>query len=110
MNSTVSPMLRPICICTHPNASGTTVFTSASPLSGVKRSCYIVVISLTQKDLLLTDYRPVSVLSGLSEIFERVLRARLVSFLDRHQVINPVQYGFSAGHSTAMAVLEGIHM
>ena len=52
------------------------------------------------------NYRPVSVLPVLSQIFERVLRARLVSFFDRHRVIIPGQYGFRAGHSTAMAVLE----
>ena len=52
------------------------------------------------------NYRPVSVLPVLSQIFERVLRARLVAFLDRHGVIIPGQYGFRAGHSTAMAILD----
>ena len=51
-------------------------------------------------------YRPVSVLPVLSQLFERVLRARLVGFLDRHRVIIPGQYGFRSGHSTAMAVLD----
>ena len=51
-------------------------------------------------------YRPVSVLPILSQVFERVLRGRLVGFLDRHRVIVPGQYGFRAGHSTAMAVLD----
>ena len=40
-------------------------------------------------------YRPVSVLPVLSQLFERVLRARLVSFLDRHGVIIPGQYDHS---------------
>ena len=52
------------------------------------------------------NYRPVSVLPVLSQIFERVLQARLVAFLDRQGVIIPGQYGFRAGHSTAMAVLD----
>ena len=51
-------------------------------------------------------YRPVSVLPVLSQLFERVPRARLVGFLDRHRVIIPGQYGFRSGHSTAMAVLD----
>ena len=46
------------------------------------------------------NYRPVSVLPVLSQLFERVLRARLVGFLDRQRVIIPGQYGFRAGHST----------
>ena len=52
------------------------------------------------------NYRPVSVLPVLSQVFERVLQARLVGFLDRHGVVIPGQYGFRAGHSTAMAVLD----
>ena len=53
-----------------------------------------------------SNYRPVSVLPTLSQIFERVLRARLEQFLGRHRVLTPGQYGFRAGHSTAMAVLD----
>ena len=45
-----------------------------------------------------SNYRPVSVLPVLSQLFERVLRARLVGFLDRHWVIVPGQYGFRSGH------------
>ena len=51
-------------------------------------------------------YQPVSVLPHLSLLFESVLSARLVGFLDRHRVIVPGQYGFRSGHSTAMAVLD----
>ena len=52
------------------------------------------------------NYRPVSVLPVLSQVFERVLRARLVGFLDAHGVMVPGQYGFRSGHSTTMAVLD----
>ena len=45
-----------------------------------------------------SGYRPVSVLPILSQLFERVLRGRLVGFLDRHGVIVPGQYGFRSGH------------
>ena len=31
---------------------------------------------------------------------------RLVGFLEKERVITPGQYGFRAGHSTAMAVLD----
>ena len=53
-----------------------------------------------------SNYRPVSVLPVLSQLFERVLQKRLVAFFDRHRVIVPGQYGFRAGHSTSMAVLD----
>jgi hypothetical protein len=44
----------------------------------------------------ISNYRPISVLPVLSQVFERVMQV----------VINPGQYGFSAGHSTAMAVQD----
>ena len=53
-----------------------------------------------------SNYRPVSVLPVLSQIFERIIKVRLVQFFDEHGVINPGQYGFRAGHSTAMAILD----
>ena len=52
------------------------------------------------------NYRPLSVLPVLSQIFERVVKVRLVAFLEKHKVIVHGQYGFRAGHSTAMAVLD----
>ena len=52
------------------------------------------------------NYRPVSVLPVLSQVFERVLQNRLVEFLGDKGVLVPGQYGFRAGHSTAMAVLD----
>ena len=52
------------------------------------------------------NYRPVSVLPVLSQIFERVLQSRLIEFLESMNTLVPGQYGFRAGHSTAMAVLD----
>ena len=57
-------------------------------------------------NFLAARYHPVSVLPVLSQIFERLIKVRLVHFLDEHKVINPGQYGFRAGHSTAMAILD----
>ena len=47
-----------------------------------------------------------SVLPILSQVFDRVIKARLVGFLDANKVLIPGQYGFRSGHSTAMAVLD----
>ena len=53
-----------------------------------------------------SNYRPVSVLPVLSQIFEKVIRSRLIRFLDKNKVLIPGQYGFRSGHSTAMAILD----
>jgi hypothetical protein len=53
-----------------------------------------------------SNYRPISVLPVLSQLFERVLQERLVGFMGQQGVITPGQYGFRAGHSTAMAIID----
>ena len=91
----------------------------AGPLSGFLNYCMreghypgcfkvarVVPVYKGEDPTQFANYRPVSVLPVLSQIFERVLRLRLEGFLDRAGVVIPGQYGFRAGHSTTMAVLD----
>ena len=66
----------------------------------------VVPIYKGEDPTLFSNYRPVSVLPVLSQVFERVLRSRLEGFLESAGVLFPGQYGFRGGHSTTMAVLE----
>ena len=52
------------------------------------------------------NYRPISVLSVISKIFERVIQERLLSFFKRQGSLLASQYGFRRGHSTYMAILD----
>lgn len=53
-----------------------------------------------------TNYRPISVLSVLSKILEKVVNIRLVSYLEKNKIINTNQFGFREGKSTEQAVLK----
>jgi hypothetical protein len=53
-----------------------------------------------------SNYRPISLLPVLLQVFERVLQGRLLEFLDRQEEVIPGQYGFRSGHSTTMAVVD----
>ena len=66
----------------------------------------VVPVFKSEDQTQFSNYRPVSVLPVLAIIFEKVLKSRLVNFLDQQEVIIPGQYGFRAGHSTAMAILD----
>ena len=57
-----------------------------------------------------TNYRPISLLSSFSKIFEKLLYQRLNTFIRKHSMISPFQYGFRAGHSTTHAVTDVITM
>ena len=52
------------------------------------------------------NYRPVSVLSNLNKIFEKLIHSRMSSFLDQNKTINYAQYGFCKGKSTSHATYE----
>jgi hypothetical protein len=66
----------------------------------------VVLVFKSEDPTEFSNYRPISVLPVLSQVFERVLQGRLLEFLDRQGVDIPGQYGFRFGHSTAMAVLD----
>ena len=52
------------------------------------------------------NYRPISVLTIFSKVFEKCIYNRLISFLDKHRILIKNQFGFRRGHSTSMAILE----
>ena len=63
-------------------------------------------------DMLFNNYRPVSLLSVLSKVFERIVYNRLISILENNKILFKNQFGFRKQHSTYMALmvlLEKIH-
>ena len=53
----------------------------------------------------LSNYRPISLLSTFSKILERLMYNRLYSFLDKHSILIPQQFGFRKHHSTETALI-----
>lgn len=50
------------------------------------------------------NFRPISVLSTLSKILEKLLNRRLMKYLEHNKIISDTQFGFRPGKSTADAV------
>ena len=55
---------------------------------------------------LVTNYRPISVLSCINKIFEKLIAKRIYSFLEKYNILYEFQYGFRKGHSTTHALIE----
>ena len=66
------------------------------------------VIPIHKKDSKLTvsNYRPISLLSNINKIIEKLMFNRLYSFLELHNCIYELQFGFRQKHSTNHALLS----
>ena len=52
------------------------------------------------------NYRPISILSNISKIFEKVMYKRIYNFLESHNIISDTQFGFRQNHSTEHALIH----
>ena len=53
---------------------------------------------------IMSNYRPVSVLSTFSKILEKIMYSRLITFINKHNILYPNQFGFRKKHSTSLAL------
>ena len=52
------------------------------------------------------NYRPISLLSNINKLLEKVIHERTYSFLEKFNCFYKYQYGFRKGHSTNHALIE----
>lgn len=52
------------------------------------------------------NYRPISLLSIFDKIFEKLVCAKLMTFLNKYNIIYEFQFGFRKRHSTSLALIE----
>lgn len=52
------------------------------------------------------NYRPISILPSISKIFEKLMKNRVVKFLNKNNFFSSKQFGFRKGRSTEDALLD----
>ena len=52
------------------------------------------------------NYRPISILSPINKIFEKIIYSRLINYIEKNQLLYKYQYGFRKNHSTEHALIE----
>ena len=57
---------------------------------------------------LAANYRPVSLTSHLVKLFERIMRSKLVEFIETRDIIHPDQHGFQKGKSCLTQLLHHV--
>ena len=66
----------------------------------------VILIFKSGSKVIVTNYRPISLLSVFSKIFEKLAHQQLYDFLERQSVIYESQFGFQKGHSTLHSLIE----
>ena len=51
-----------------------------------------------------SNYRPISLTTSLSKVFERLIYNRLVEFFEKYGILSSAQFGFRRGSSTIDAI------
>ena len=98
LQSSATPILDPLCfLCNCSLIEG--VFPNELKLANVSP------LFKSGDDMLFNNYRPVSLLSILSKVFEKVMYSRLLSFLESQKILIKNQFGFRRLHSSYMALM-----
>ena len=66
----------------------------------------VIPIFKKENELLCKNYRPISLLSIFSKIFEKVIYIRLYKFLSDNNLLYNRQFGFRCNHSTSHALIS----
>ena len=56
--------------------------------------------------LSVNNYRPISILSNISKIFEKLMHRRLYSFLNQQKILYELQFGFRLDSNTTQALIK----
>ena len=59
----------------------------------------VIALFKANDPMYFSNYRPVSVLPLFSKILERLMYKRLLSFINKHEILFDYQFGFHDNHS-----------
>lgn len=69
------------------------------------KTAVVVTIFKSGDPTLPTNYRPISLISHLAKIFEKILETRIENFILKHKIVSSKQYGFQKGKKTEDALI-----
>ena len=70
------------------------------------KEALVIPIYKKGEQLECNNYRPISLLSNISKIFEKITFSRLYDFLNKHNCLFDLQFGFRNNHSTNHALIS----
>ena len=55
------------------------------------------------------NYRPITILTTINKIFEIQAHSSMMSFIEKHNIISDLQYGFMKGKNTTQAIFRFVN-
>ena len=72
----------------------------------ILKTAKVIPIHKKLSKLSCSNYRPISILSNIDKIIERLMHKRLYNFVEENQIVYPLQFGFRKNFSTTLALLS----
>ena len=72
----------------------------------ILKTAKVILIHKKDSRLEVSNCRPISLLSNIDQIFEKLMHSRLIEFLEERQIPHYKQFGFRKGFSTNHAILN----
>ena len=67
-------------------------------------TAYVIPIPKTSSPKSLDEFRPISLLSVFSKLFEKILEKKMSKFIAKNNIWTPFQFGFRENNSTELAI------
>ena len=72
----------------------------------VLKMAFVIPIHKKESKLEISNYRPISILSNINKIFEKIMSIRVRNYFERSNLLHNFQFGFREKHSTNHAVMK----
>ena len=74
--------------------------------SKLKEAIVIPIYKNKGSPLNVENYRPISLLSNIDKVYQKLMQKRLMDFLDTNNCLYSQQFGFRSNHSTSSALIN----
>ena len=76
----------------------------------VLKIAWVTPIHKSKSPKVTSNFRPISLLFFFAKIIEKLMKVRVMAYLDKNNVIYNRQFGFRSGYSTSDAILEFVDL